>query len=123
MVGFLPGNAVIHERPVGRGYVKLQETADMPWRAAPSGEILPAHEFHYADLENLPEGERYAYRVLRGHGIDGRNDGLVRGNVLATFAHQRHVGANRWAERFVAFVAACRWRVGANHVEAAEAGR
>jgi cobyrinic acid a,c-diamide synthase len=40
--------------------------------------------------------------VLRGHGIDGHNDGIVVGNVLASFVHQRDTAANRWAEHFVA---------------------
>ncbi|MFN3785593.1 MAG: cobyrinate a,c-diamide synthase, partial [Thiothrix sp.] len=31
MVGIIPGDAVMHAKPQGRGYVQLQETADMPW--------------------------------------------------------------------------------------------
>ena len=53
---------------------------------------------------NLDPGVRYAYRVLRGQGIDGEHDGLVHRNVLACYAHQRSVGGNDWAARFVAFV-------------------
>jgi cobyrinic acid a,c-diamide synthase len=44
--------------------------------------------------------------VLRGAGIDGRHDGIVVGNLMASFLHQRDVAANRWVERFVAFVRA-----------------
>ncbi len=43
-------------------------------------------------------------RMKRGHGIDGRHDGIVHRNVLASYAHQRSVGGNAWAARFVAFV-------------------
>ncbi len=102
MVGFVPGDVVMGERPVGRGYVRLRETDDAPWPGA-AGE-LAVHEFHHATLENLPEGMRYAYEVTRGHGLDGYNDGLVIGNLLAGFSHQRHTEGNPWAERFVAFV-------------------
>jgi len=98
MVGAIPGDAVMHERPVGRGYVRLQPTAGHPW-AAP-GEVL-AHEFHHSSLDHLPSGQHYAYRVARGHGIDGRNDGLLHRNLLASYAHLRGDG---WAERFVGFV-------------------
>ena len=63
-----------------------------PWASGP--EELAAHEFHYAALENLPEGMRYAYEVTRGHGIDGDNDGLVLGNLLASFSHRRHAAQN-----------------------------
>ena len=31
MVGIIPADAVMHKKPQGRGYVKLEETADMPW--------------------------------------------------------------------------------------------
>jgi cobyrinic acid a,c-diamide synthase len=98
MVGALPGDAVMHDRPVGRGYVRLQPTAEHPW--AEPGEVL-AHEFHHSSLEHLPAGLRFAYRVTRGQGIDGRHDGLLHRNVLASYAHLRGAG---WAERFVAFV-------------------
>ncbi len=37
MVGAIPGDVVMHERPVGRGYVNLEETADFPWPGAPAG--------------------------------------------------------------------------------------
>jgi cobyrinic acid a,c-diamide synthase len=47
---------------------------------------------------------RYAYRVKRGHGIDGTRDGIVHRNVLASYAHLRSVGGNLWPQRFVEFV-------------------
>ena len=53
MVGFVPGDVVMGERPVGRGYVRLRATGQSPWSDGP--EELAAHEFHYAALENLPE--------------------------------------------------------------------
>ncbi|MEZ5726995.1 MAG: hypothetical protein R3E48_02695 [Burkholderiaceae bacterium] len=70
MVGAVPGDTVMHERPIGRGYVHLEETADSPWPNRHAG-MIKAHEFHYSSLENLPPDLRYAYRVTRGHGIDG----------------------------------------------------
>ena len=108
MVGFVPGDAVMHEKPIGRGYVQLTGTGALPW-PDPGGEaeVLPAHEFHYASLENLPDGLTYAYEVKRGHGIDGHCDGLIIGNLVAGFSHHRQTAANHWAERFVAFVRAC----------------
>lgn len=102
MAGAVPGDAVLHDRPVGRGYVVLRETAAAPWPG--KGSDIPAHEFHYASLENLPADTTYAYEVKRGYGIDGNNDGIVMGHLLATFSHQRNVEWNPWAERFVSFV-------------------
>jgi cobyrinic acid a,c-diamide synthase len=65
---------------------------------------IPVHEFHYAHLENLPDQPGYAYRVLRGAGIDGRHDGLIIDKLLAGFAHHRNTEANPWVDRFVNFV-------------------
>jgi len=105
MVGAIPGDVVMHERPVGRGYVNLEETADFPWTGATAAGIaVRAHEFHYSSIENLPAELRYAYSVKRGHGIDGRRDGILVNNVLASYAHLRSSGGSQWAARFVDFV-------------------
>jgi cobyrinic acid a,c-diamide synthase len=103
MVGAIPGDVVMHARAVGRGYVHLRETAAMPW---PGGSDAPvrAHEFHHSSLENVDPAVRYAWRVERGHGIDGENDGLVVHNLLASYAHLRSAGGTGWAARFVRFV-------------------
>ncbi|MBK7062929.1 MAG: cobyrinate a,c-diamide synthase [Rubrivivax sp.] len=103
MVGVIPGDAVLHERPVGRGYVHLQETAAMPWAAAPSP-LVRGHEFHHSSLQNLDPGLRFAYRVTRGHGIDGAHDGLVLHQMLASYTHLRSATGSGWAPRFVDFV-------------------
>jgi cobyrinic acid a,c-diamide synthase len=105
MVGAIPGDVVMHDRPVGRGYVNLERTPDFPWTEAEAGgAAVRAHEFHYSSIDNLPADLRYAYTVKRGHGVDGRRDGIVVRNVLASYAHLRSAGGNDWAARFVDFV-------------------
>ncbi len=104
MVGVVPGDAVMGGRPVGRGYATLEETGDMPWPGA--GQPVPAHEFHYSRLENLPDGLTYAYRVLRGQGIDGSRDGYVYKNLLAAYCHRRGSGDAGWIAPFLRKVAA-----------------
>jgi cobyrinic acid a,c-diamide synthase len=103
MVGAIPGDAVMHARPVGRGYVHLQETAAMPWGGSHGAE-LRGHEFHHSSLENLDPAVPFAYRVQRGHGVDGVNDGVLVHNLLASYAHLRSAAGAHWAPRFVAFV-------------------
>jgi cobyrinic acid a,c-diamide synthase len=111
MVGAIDGDAVMHERPEGRGYVVLDETPAFPWPGGTVGEReVRAHEFHYASLENLPPDTRFAYRVRRGRGVDGERDGIVTRNVLASFAHRRSTDRDNWAARFVAFVRASGYR-------------
>jgi cobyrinic acid a,c-diamide synthase len=108
MVGVIPADAVMHERPVGRGYVELQATAAMPWPdaavAQASTPTVHGHEFHHSTLENLDPTLPFAWRVLRGHGIDGEHDGLLVHNLLASYAHLRSAAGTPWAQRFVAFV-------------------
>jgi cobyrinic acid a,c-diamide synthase len=107
MVGAIGGDVVMHERPIGRGYVVLDESPAFPWPTdVPASAGVRAHEFHYASLENLPADTRFAYRVRRGHGIDGERDGIVTKNVLASFVHRRSTRRDNWAARFVAFVRA-----------------
>jgi len=105
MVGAIPGEVKMHDKPVGRGYVHLKEDKAHPWPRpnAPAKQIR-AHEFHYSSLENLPHDSRFAYHVTRGHGINGEQDGLVLNNLLASYTHLRTIGSCYWAERFVAFV-------------------
>jgi cobyrinic acid a,c-diamide synthase len=105
MVGAIPGDTVMHDRPQGRGYVKLRETGKSPWpHAAGAAVEIRAHEFHYSTLENIAADLDYAYDMTRGTGIDGRHDGIVHRNVLACYTHMRDVGSNHWTARFVDFV-------------------
>jgi len=104
MVGVIPADIVMHGRPVGRGYVHLRETGRSPWPQAPQAPLIHAHEFHYSSVDNLAPGVEFAYEVERGHGIDGRHDGIVHKNLLASYAHLRDVAGNPWARRFVDFV-------------------
>ncbi|HSV29783.1 MAG TPA: hypothetical protein VLL76_09485, partial [Candidatus Omnitrophota bacterium] len=105
MVGVIPGDAVMHKRPQGRGYVRLRQTADFPWPDVEAGPgVQPCHEFHHSRLENLEGEHPFAYEVIRGAGIGAKRDGIVVGNTLANYAHLRSVGPNGWAARFVAFV-------------------
>jgi len=104
MVGVIPADCVMHERPQGRGYVRLQETAYAPWPPGPQAQEFAAHEFHYSGLENLPDGLQFAYQVKRGSGIDGRHDGIVMHRLLACYSHMRDTAQHHWAGRFVEFV-------------------
>jgi cobyrinic acid a,c-diamide synthase len=109
MVGAIAGDVVMHPKPVGRGYVMLEPTAEHPWRG-PDAEVplLKAHEFHYSSIEHLPATTRYAYAMKRGHGIDGQRDGIVYKNLLASYTHLRATAGCDWPAKFVRHVRACR---------------
>ncbi|MCK9530532.1 MAG: cobyrinate a,c-diamide synthase [Gammaproteobacteria bacterium] len=104
MVGVIPADTVMTDKPVGRGYTRLKPTGAAPWAPCPAGVAFDAHEFHYSHLENLSAGLTFAYEVERGAGIDGRHDGIVYKNLLANYAHLRHLDGSPWAGAFVDFV-------------------
>ena len=172
MVGSLPVDVVMHDRPVGRGYVELETTDEMPWRSAnvnansvspsamaqiasfaqPPGstlvskavvslepthtsnhlphsaaagdssttvrQALRGHEFHYSSLKNAAPELKFAYRMLRGHGVDGHHDGIVYRNVLASYTHLRSGAGSAWVTDFVSHVRALKAAATVSHVSA-----
>jgi cobyrinic acid a,c-diamide synthase len=108
MVGAIGADVVMHDKPVGRGYVRLAPTASHPWVPPDAHpDEIPAHEFHYSSLKNLDAATVFAYDVKRGYGADGRQDGIVHKNLLASYTHLRSAGSCNWAARFVAFARQC----------------
>jgi cobyrinic acid a,c-diamide synthase len=105
LCGVIPASVAMHEKPQGRGYVKLRKTREHPWPGPGSdAQVIQAHEFHYSALDAVPDGLRFGYTVERGHGLDGRHDGIVYRNLLASYTHLRNTTAHAWAEHFVGFV-------------------
>jgi len=100
MVGIVPANTVMHQRPQGRGYIHFKSTAEHNWQLNVGKEIF-AHEFHYSRLEQLSSGQKFAFEVLRGDGIDGKYDGIVYKNLLAGYAHLRDVAGYNWTRYFL----------------------
>ncbi len=120
MAGAIAADVVMQPRPVGRGYVQLEETDAHPWPQRAEGAIR-AHEFHFSKLVNVDPALRYAYRVRRGFGIDGERDGLLYRNTLASYAHLRSVAGHDWPARFVAWARAVRAQVAASTTRASAA--
>ncbi|MEZ5673605.1 MAG: cobyrinate a,c-diamide synthase, partial [Thiotrichaceae bacterium] len=97
MVGALPFDTVMQSRPQGRGYVRMQETGHNLWGLQDTGgqpATFAAHEFHYSKAVNVPDNLTYAYKVLRGYGMDGVHDGVIYKNTLASYVHLRDVANN-----------------------------
>jgi cobyrinic acid a,c-diamide synthase len=103
MVGALPVEFVLQKRPQGHGYTVMEVVSPNLFYAV--GEELRGHEFHYS--RPLFRGEadlKFAFRVVRGRGIDGLRDGVCRKNILATYTHVHAAGNPKWAKGL--FVAA-----------------
>jgi cobyrinic acid a,c-diamide synthase len=56
-------------------------------------------------LEGKP---RFAYEIRRGHGIDGKKDGIVYNNMMASYLHLHALGTAEWAESFISLVSRMR---------------
>lgn len=106
MVGVLPATVSMGDRPVGRGYATLRGTGVSP--LAVLGMEYPAHEFHYSSLGTVPSGAVFAYDVVRGQGVDGRQDGFTHKNLLASYCHRRGTGPQGWIVPFLKLCA--EWR-------------
>jgi cobyrinic acid a,c-diamide synthase len=105
MVGIIPADTVMHRKPQGRGYVRMEKTGSFPWQSrSTESNVIKAHEFHYSALENLGDTGEFAFQVLRGTGIDGKYDGIVYKNMFACYTHQRNTRSNPWVENFTDFI-------------------
>lgn len=98
MVGLVPGEAVMADRPV-LGYRDVVALRDSP--AAAAGWRLRGHEFHYARME---AGEAPAWRQAEG----GATEGYTDGRVLGSFIHLYLLAHRPAAERFIAAAEAAR---------------
>ncbi len=103
MCGVIPADAAVEKKPQGHGYVSAEVTGRNPY--FPAGTMLRGHEFHYSRLLNAGR-MNYAYRMTRGNGIDGGNDGVIYKNVLASYMHLHAGGVPSWAQNFVKLAAA-----------------
>jgi len=100
MAGVLPVVYGFKAKPQGHGYTMLETVADNPFYAV--GDSLRGHEFHYTYMQSATADDlKFAFRVRRGHGFDGRHDGLCRHNVLACYTHVHALGTESWAPSLV----------------------
>ncbi len=97
MVGALPVDFVLKERPQGHGYTLLEVNHPNPYY--PVGEVIKGHEFHYSMPVLVDKkGVNFAFKVKRGHGIDGLRDGMYKNRLLATYTHVHAAGNKLWAK-------------------------
>ncbi len=96
MVGAIPCDTEMTKRLQAHGYVILQDKNN--------GSEIRGHEFHYSRVRNLGNVS-FLYNVIRGKGIDGRHDGIVYKNVIASYSHIHTMGAQQWAEDFIKTIA------------------
>ena len=109
MVGALPMDFEVRERPQGHGYVKAAVVAPNPFY--PLGLRILGHEFHYSCPVNVKENViSLALKLEKGHGFAQKMDGVVYRNVFGAYTHLHVLGQPLWAEALIR--AALRYKEG-----------
>ncbi|KUO67138.1 MAG: cobyrinic acid a,c-diamide synthase [Gracilibacter sp. BRH_c7a] len=99
MTGALPFDVVMEPKPQGHGYTLLESLPGNLWYT--TGIKVKGHEFHNSRIINLDPRVKFAYKVERGHGIDGVHDGIIYNGVLASYNHLHALGTPQWAVKLV----------------------
>jgi cobyrinic acid a,c-diamide synthase len=96
MVGVFDVGTVLERTPQGHGYMTVEVAVPNPF--FPVGSVFRGHEFHYSYIQSEKvSSSSYAFKVIRGHGINGAYDGIFRNNALGTYLHLHALGAQEWA--------------------------
>ena len=89
MAGVYPVKARMKKGRTSLGY--REATLTRPTLFGPAGTILRGHEFHYSEIDPMPETVDRAYRLA-----DGKEEGYLINNTLGGYLHL-HFGFNREA--------------------------
>jgi cobyrinic acid a,c-diamide synthase len=89
-------------RPQGHGYEIV--VIDRPNPFYPVGTELSGHEFHYSRISGGADLDNAVGAVSRGSGAGGGRDGIVFGNVWASYLHIHASATPSWADGFLAAV-------------------
>jgi len=88
------------------GYREVELTADAP--IGPAGTVARGHEFHYSEMDEMPDTIERLYRV-RKNGLELGFEGFRYRNCLASYIHL-HFGS--CPEMASAFAERCRRYLG-----------
>ena len=99
MAGVLPFEVQVCARPQGHGYTELYVDAENAF--FPLGSILRGHEFHYSGILPGTDLPSTACEVRRGVGCGGGRDGVVVGNLWASYTHLHALATPEWAAGFL----------------------
>jgi cobyrinic acid a,c-diamide synthase len=98
MVGIIPADVELSQKPEGHGYVVAEVVGENPFFS--TGLTIRGHEFHHSNLSNA-QGLRFAYQFKRGRGIGGPQDGVIYKNLFASYIHLHALGTPECAQGFV----------------------
>ena len=97
MAGAIPAAARMTGRRRALGYVEARARRDSILLAR--GDSIRGHEFHWSSLDGTDDAT--AYDCYSARAPEGRPDGFVRGNLLASYVHVHFAGRPGAARRFI----------------------
>jgi cobyrinic acid a,c-diamide synthase len=100
MADVFPFEVEVSQTVQGHGYVEM--IVDQPNPFFREGTVLRGHEFHYSRIRSLPGDTLSACLLSRGTGCGQGRDGLIQGNVWASYTHLHALGSPEWALGLVA---------------------
>jgi len=98
MVGFLPIKTRMHPKFQALGYCVYRAVKSNP--ISRKGDLIIGHEFHYSNVIPL-EKLKFAYKIKRGKGVDGKHDGILKKNTLANYIHLHVLSYPQMVKRFL----------------------
>lgn len=102
LVGLVPGGTRMTNQLQRFGYGEATFLKDTP--LGPAGTVLRGHRFHYSEyLPPIPEDADAVYSIRRSNGGEEHREGVLRGNVLATYFHIHLGNRPASASHFVEF--------------------
>lgn len=100
MCGVLPCDTRMSLKPKGHGYSAMSTIT--PNYLFEVGSMIKGHEFHHSQTVNYNAQElQTIYQVQRGYGLNGKVDGIIHRNVIASYNHIYAASHPEWAINFV----------------------
>jgi cobyrinic acid a,c-diamide synthase len=100
MANVFPFEAQVLATAQGHGYVELVVDRANPF--FPAGLALRGHEFHYSRIALESDPPDTVCAVQRGTGAVNGRDGIVSGNVFASYTHLHALATPEWAAGLLA---------------------
>lgn len=101
MVGALPCDTKMSNRPKGHGYSLMRVSRSN--YLFPKNTVIRGHEFHHSQICNADfHTLESIMEVQRGYGVDGKKDGIIYHNVIAAYQHIYAPANPEWAVNLVA---------------------
>jgi cobyrinic acid a,c-diamide synthase len=99
MVGLIPGKGCMQQKIAALGYMEAEVNTDNI--LASKGDIVRGHQFRWSILADISDKINRAYRMLNVKDASFQQEGIVMGNLLASYLHLHFAGHPQLARNFV----------------------